>query len=113
MLRLRPTGGVAVSAGYEFVRGMRLPRIRDRNLYYTGYLPNGQPTFGFYNPAVLQYNVEESTASASRRISSMRARIAGSPPSINVTRFVLSSVLESGAKDKWLQRFYALTDDRG
>lgn len=57
-------GSVALSAGYEFVRGMRLPRILDRNLYYTGRLPNGQPTFGFKNPAVLQYNVEESTASS-------------------------------------------------
>ena len=56
-------GSVALSAGYEFSRGMRLPRMLDRNLYYKGTV-NGQPTFGFFNPAILQYNVEESTASS-------------------------------------------------
>ena len=58
----RAVAGFALSAGYEFNRGARLPRILDRNLYYRGRLPNGQPTFGFYNPDILQYNVEESTA---------------------------------------------------
>ncbi len=57
-------GSVVVSAGYEFNRGTRLPRILDRNLFYTGHLASGQPTFGFYNPAILQYNVEESTANS-------------------------------------------------
>lgn len=60
----RGVGGFALSAGYEFNRGARLPRILDRNLYYTGHLANGQPTFGFFNPAILQYNVEESTANS-------------------------------------------------
>jgi hypothetical protein len=59
----RGIGGMALSAGYEFSRGMRLPRMLDRNLYYKGVV-NGQPTFGFFNPAILQYNVEESTASS-------------------------------------------------
>ncbi len=57
-------GSVALSASYEYTRGIRLPRILDRNLFYTGRLPSGQPTFGFYNPAILQNNVEESTASS-------------------------------------------------
>ena len=61
----RAIGTVAVSAGYQFTGGRRLPRILDRNLYYTGHLADGQPTFGFYNPAILQYNVEESTANSS------------------------------------------------
>jgi hypothetical protein len=60
----RAMGGVAVAASYQYTRGIRLPRILDRNLYYSGRLPSGQPTFGFYNPAVLQNNVEESTASS-------------------------------------------------
>jgi len=60
----RAVGGFALSAGYEFNRGARLPRVLDRNLYYTGHLPNGQPTFGFFDPTVLQDNVEESTANS-------------------------------------------------
>lgn len=60
----RAIGSVAISAGYQFTGGRRLPRILDRNLYYTGHLPTGQPTFGFYNPAILQNNVEESTANS-------------------------------------------------
>ena len=60
----RAVGGFALSAGYEFNRGARLPRILDRNLYYTGHLSNGQPTFGFFDPTILQYNVEESTANS-------------------------------------------------
>src|SRR5207302_6416039 len=60
----RAFGSLALSAGYEFNRGARLPRILDRNLFYRGRQPNGQPTFGFYNPAILQYNVEESTANS-------------------------------------------------
>jgi hypothetical protein len=58
----RAVGSVALSAAYQFTRGARLPRILDRNLFYTGRTAAGQPTFGFYNPAILQYNVEESTA---------------------------------------------------
>jgi hypothetical protein len=58
----RAVGNVALSAAYQFTRGARLPRILDRNLYYTGKTASGQPTFGFYNPSILQDNVEESTA---------------------------------------------------
>ena len=57
-------GSYAVSAGYTFNRGSRLPREIDQNLYYTGRTANNQPTFGFYDPSLLQYNVLESTASS-------------------------------------------------
>jgi hypothetical protein len=60
----RAVGGFGLSVGYEFNRGARLPRMLDRNLYYNGHLANGEPTFGFYNPAILQDNVEESTANS-------------------------------------------------
>ncbi|PWU07732.1 MAG: TonB-dependent receptor [Terriglobia bacterium] len=137
-------GSVAFSAGYEFNRGMRLPRILDRNIFYTGRTASGQPTFGFYRPAVLQNNIEESTASsfyhalmlqASKRFShhvSVNANYTFSKMIDDVTdfnsdfepqdqlnaradralssfdqrhRFVLSAVLESPAKDKWLRGF--------
>lgn len=58
----RAFGGMTVSAAYQFTRGMRLPRMLDRNLYIAGAQPNGQPSYGFYNPSILQNNVEESTA---------------------------------------------------
>jgi hypothetical protein len=57
--------GYAVSASYVFNRGARLPRMHDHNLYYTGRLPDGQPTYGFINPGILQDNVLESTADSS------------------------------------------------
>ena len=57
----RSFGGFAVSGAYEFNRGWRLPRMLDRNIYSKGRAANGQPAFGFYNPAILQYNVQEST----------------------------------------------------
>lgn len=58
----RAIGSFAVSAAYQFTRGTRLPRILDRNLYVAGKQANGQPLYGFYDPTILQYNVEESTA---------------------------------------------------
>jgi hypothetical protein len=58
----RAMGNTALSASYVFNRGWRLPRILDRNLYYTGRTADNQPTFGFYNPLLLQNNVLESTA---------------------------------------------------
>jgi hypothetical protein len=57
-------GGFAMSAGYSFSRGTRLPRNLDRNLYYAGRTPEDQPVFGFRDPALLQYNVLESTANS-------------------------------------------------
>ena len=140
----RAFGGFALSVGYEFNRGARLPRILDRNLFYTGHLPNGQPTFGFYNPAILQYNVEESTANSfyhalilqvTKRFSrhfSLNANYTFSKAIDDVTdfnsdfepqdqlnanaeralsafdqrhRFVLSSVVESPAKNSMLKNF--------
>jgi hypothetical protein len=58
----RAVGNLAVSAAYQFTRGARLPRILDRNLHYTGATAGGQPTYGFFDPSILQDNVEESTA---------------------------------------------------
>jgi hypothetical protein len=60
----RAMGDFALSAGYVFNRGAHIPRNLDRNLYYAGRTANDQPIFGFYNPAVLQYNVMESTANS-------------------------------------------------
>jgi hypothetical protein len=58
-------GSYAFSVGYTFDRGARLPRMHDVNLYYTGRLADGQPTYGFYDPSILQNNVLESTADSS------------------------------------------------
>lgn len=57
-------GKWALSAGYTFNRAAHLARILDRNLYYSGRLPNGAPTFGFYNPLLSQKNIFESTANS-------------------------------------------------
>lgn len=56
--------GFVLSAGYQFLRGTRLPRTLDRNLFYAGRTPDNQPRFGFYDPSILQYNVVESTANS-------------------------------------------------
>lgn len=58
----RAFGDWSVSAGYEFNRGMRLPRGLDYNLYYTGRTANNVPTYGFKDPTVLQNDFLESTA---------------------------------------------------
>jgi hypothetical protein len=57
-------GDLAVSASYQFNRGVHEPRTLDENLYYTGRLADGQPTYGFYNPDILQDNVLQSTANS-------------------------------------------------
>ncbi len=57
-------GSYSLSAGYEFNRGARLPRELDQNLYYSGHTATGQPTYGFYDPQILQYNVLQSTANS-------------------------------------------------
>jgi hypothetical protein len=57
-------GTFAVSAAYNFTRGVHLPRILDRNLFYSGRRADGQPTFGFYNPLLFQRNIFEATASS-------------------------------------------------
>jgi hypothetical protein len=60
----RALGGWAVSAAYNFNRAAHLVRILDRNLYYTGRRPDGAPTFGFYEPLLMQKNIFESTANS-------------------------------------------------
>lgn len=60
----RSIGNFSVSASYNFNRGVHLPRILDRNLYYSGRRPDGQPTFGFYNPLLFQRNIFEATANS-------------------------------------------------
>ncbi len=50
-------GDYSISAAYNFNRGAHIGQTLGRNLYYTGHLPDGQPTYGFYNPDILQYNV--------------------------------------------------------
>ena len=61
----RAFGDVSISAGYELNRGLHGIRTLDQNLFYTGRAANGQPTYGFYNPDILQYNVVQSTANSS------------------------------------------------
>ena len=58
-------GPVAASIAYEYNRGVHLLRSLDRNLFYSGRLASGQPTFGFKDPTILQNNVLESTANSS------------------------------------------------
>lgn len=60
----RAVGGWAVSAAYNFNRAAHLVRILDRNLYYTGRRADGAPTFGFYEPLLMQKNIFESTANS-------------------------------------------------
>ena len=60
----RALGGWALSAAYNFNRGAHLVRILDRNLYYAGRRPDGAPTFGFFDPLIMQKNIFESTANS-------------------------------------------------
>jgi hypothetical protein len=50
-------GDYSVSAAYNFSRGVHIAHTVGRNVYQTGTLPDGQPTFGLINPDVVQYNV--------------------------------------------------------
>jgi hypothetical protein len=52
----RAIGDFAVSVGYNFNRSAHLPRILGKNLFYTDTLPDGRPTFGRYDPTILQRN---------------------------------------------------------
>ena len=60
----RALGGWALSVGYNFNRAAHLVRILDRNLYYTAPRADGTPTFGFYDPLIMQKNIFESTANS-------------------------------------------------
>lgn len=57
-------GDFAVSAGYNFSRGVHLPRTRDRNLYVSGRRPNGAPVFGRIDPTINNNFVLESAANS-------------------------------------------------
>jgi hypothetical protein len=50
-------GDYSVSLAYNFSRGVHIAHTDGRNVYQTGTLPDGQPTFGFINPAIVQDNV--------------------------------------------------------
>lgn len=50
-------GDFGVSLSYNFSRGLHIAHTDGRNVYQTGSLPDGQPTFGFINPAIVQENV--------------------------------------------------------
>lgn len=60
----RAFGTTAVSLSYTLNRGAHIVRNLDRNLYYGPRRADGQPTFLFRDPAILQYNVLESTANS-------------------------------------------------
>jgi hypothetical protein len=50
-------GDYALSIAYNFNRGAHIGRTLGRNVYYTGRLPDGRPTFGRIDPTILQNNV--------------------------------------------------------
>ena len=50
-------GDYSVSLAYTFSRGVHIAHTDGRNVYQTGTLPTGQPTFGLINPDIAQYNV--------------------------------------------------------
>lgn len=60
----RALGSFAVSAAYNWNRGVHLPRILDRNLQYGPPRPDGQPTFTFVNPLIFQRNIFEASANS-------------------------------------------------
>jgi hypothetical protein len=60
----RAIGSFAISAAYNWNRGVHLPRILDRNLQYGPRRPDGEPTFTFLNPLVFQRNIYEPTANS-------------------------------------------------
>jgi hypothetical protein len=53
----RAFGDYSVSVAYNFNRGAHIGQTLGRNLYYTGHLPDGQPTFGHFDESILQDNV--------------------------------------------------------
>lgn len=60
----RAVGDFALSAGYNFNRGIHLPKSLDRNIYRKGTTDDGRPIYGFYNPLIFQNNFYESTANS-------------------------------------------------
>ena len=54
----RGFGDWALSAGYNFNRGLGIARITGRNLFYSGqFRPGGTPIYGRYDPTLLQKNI--------------------------------------------------------
>lgn len=53
----REVGGYALSAGYNFNRGVHIIRPLDTNVYQAGTNDLGRPIVGFRNPLILQDNV--------------------------------------------------------
>ena len=53
----REVGGYALSAGYNYNRGVHIIRPLDVNVYQAGTNEAGRPTVGFRNPLILQDNV--------------------------------------------------------
>jgi len=60
----RDFAGLAVSAAYNWNRGVHLPRTLDRNLRYGPRRPDGEPSFTFVNPLIFQRNIFEPTANS-------------------------------------------------
>ncbi len=52
----RAFGDYGVSLSYNFSRGVHIAHTDGRNVYQTGTLPDGQPTFGLINPDIAQLN---------------------------------------------------------
>lgn len=58
----REVGGYALSAGYNYNRGVHLIRPLDLNVYQAGTNERGRPIVGFHDPLILQDNVYGSWA---------------------------------------------------
>ena len=61
----REAAGYALSAGYNFNRGLHLIRPLDVNPYRAGTNDQGRPIVGFHNPLILQDNVYGSWGNSS------------------------------------------------
>ena len=61
----REVAGYALSAGYNFNRGLHLIRPLDVNAYRAGTNDQGRPIVGFHNPLLLQDNVYGSWGNSS------------------------------------------------
>ena len=60
----REVGGYALSAGYNFNRGVHVIRPLDRNVYLAGTNAQGRPIVGFHDPLILQDNIYGSWANS-------------------------------------------------
>ena len=60
----REVGGYALSAGYNFNRGIHVIRPLDHNVYRAGTNAQGRPIVGFHSPLIYQDNVYGSWANS-------------------------------------------------